>query len=272
MSAVPEPLPFRIPGARDALDGALDGLSEADLEIVGRFVRAMAAPVEQWLGPGSWLTTAPWADAFAARLRAHHALNPEPLSTTAFEAAFNAACRAAGWEVAPAASATHRFYDTAVILPGAPVRRISLKASAARDLRRGLVHISKLTEAAWIQDARTQADRRAKLVELFAEYRAQTEGIVMLRCFRDEVPGALCYELVEIPTTVFASVDDLGIADAQASTIAIPPGAAVPDARIRIDRSDAKITVTGIRTEVCTVHGRWTVPGSADLLGPIGAG
>jgi hypothetical protein len=43
----------------------------------------------------------------------------------------------------------------------------------------------------------------------------------------------------------------------------------VPDARIRIDRSDAKITVSGIRTEVCTVHGRWTVTGHADLLGPV---
>jgi hypothetical protein len=267
MTALPEPLPLFSVGRR-SLERDLDALSDADTEIVGRFVRAMAAPVEQWLDPVSWLTIAPWADAFAVRLRAHHALNPEPLSTTAFEAAFNAASRVAGWQVEPAESATHRFSDTAVARPGEPPRRISLKASAARDLRRGSVHISKLTEAAWIQDARTQSDRRAKLVELFADYRSETDSIVMLRCFRDGPPDAVAYELVEIPTAVFASVEDLSVADAQASTIAIPPGSAVPDARIRIDRSDAKITVTGIAISVCTVHGRWTVTGHADLLGP----
>ncbi len=254
------------PGRREDLHRAIDRLSPADAEIVGRFVVAMTSPVAEWLAPGSWLTTGAFSAALGARLRAHHALNPEPLSTTAFEAAFNASCRAAGWAVTPNPSATHRFSDTAVTVPGHPVTRLSLKASAARDLRRDSVHISKLTEAAWIQDARTQADRRAKLVELFDDYRAETDGIVMLRCFRDAARDTFEYELVEIPTSLFASVDGLSVADAQAATIPIPSGAATPDARIRIDRSDAKITVTGIRTDVCVVHGRWVVPRRSDLL------
>jgi hypothetical protein len=244
----------------------IDRLSGADAELVGRFVAAMTSPVAEWLEPGSWLSTGAWSGAFSARLRAHHALNPDPLSTTAFEAAFNASCRAAGWTVEPHPSATHRFSDTALSRPGHAPVRLSLKASAARDLRRNSVHISKLTEAAWIQDARTQSDRRAKLVELFDDYRAETDAIVMLRCFADPVRDVFEYELVEIATSVFASVDDLSVADAQASTIPIPPGVAVPDARIRIDRSDAKITVTGIRLDVCTVHGRWVFPRRSDLL------
>jgi hypothetical protein len=205
------------------------------------------------------LAAEPWAEAFLGRLRAHHALDPEPLSTTAFEAAFNGACEAAGWIVQPASSATHRFFDTTVSIPGRGDVRLSLKTTAARVLSPRTVHISKLTEAAWIQDERTQSGRRNKIVELSTQYCELTDSIIVLRCFR-EGSGSLLYELVEVPTSIFASVSQLSVSEAQASTIPLPPGMARPDARIRIDRSDAKITVASIRIEVCTVHGRWLIP------------
>ncbi len=210
--------------------------------------------------PDSWLTVQRWAEAFLARLRAHHALNAEPLSTTAFEAAFNAACDAADWEVHPADSATNRFFDTRVVIPGRGDVKLSLKASSAKNMIRPKVHISKLTEAAWIQDARTKVNRRDQIVQLFREYRAQTDSIVMLRCFRLRDSDSLLYELVEIPTALFEPVDELTITQAQATTIPVPSGAETPNLSIRIDRSDAKITITGIRIEVCTVHGTWEVP------------
>jgi hypothetical protein len=96
-------------------------------------------------------------------------------------------------------------------------------------------------------------------VELFASYRSQTDRIMVLRCFRKDISNYR-YELLEIPTAVFASVDQLSISQAQASTIPIPPDALPPHARIRIDRCDAKITVTGIGHELCAVHGRWSIP------------
>lgn len=186
-------------------------------------------------------------------------MNAEPLSTTAFEAAFNSACDAAGWEVMPATSVTNRFFDTVVAIPSIGQVRVSLKATSPKKMSRSTMHISKLTEAAWIQDARTQAARHEKILELFRTYRELTDSIIVLRCFRDG-GESLFYELLELPTEVFASVDQLSVAEAQRSTIPIPPNVEIPDARIRIDRSDAKITVTGIRIEVCTVHGRWNIP------------
>lgn len=49
------------------------------------------------------------------------------------------------------------------------------------------------------------------------------------------------------------------LAEAQAATIPVPTGKTPPDFKIRIDRSDSKITLTGIRIAMCTIHGRWRI-------------
>lgn len=248
-----------MPGRRDELHDKINRLDDPELRVVDRVVDAILTPVHQDLRAGSWLTTESWSDAFLARLRTHHALNPDPLSRTAYEGAFNSSCEAAGWQVVPAPSATHRFFDTTVVVPGRGRLNFSLKATSARDIKPTRIHISKLTEAAWIQDARTQAARRNKIVSLFTDYRRQTSSIIILRCFKD-VPELLRYQLVEIPTSLFEPVKQLNVAQAQLSTIPIPPGSDTPHLRIRIDRSDAKITVTSIRIEVCEVHAYWEIP------------
>lgn len=235
----------------------LEYLGLAELEVVSQFIDAINADVS--FEPGheaSWLTQG-WLDAFTARLRAHHALSLDPLSTTQFEAAFNSACMAEAWPTSPAVSATHRFFDTTVVGPDAVERRISLKASSAKGMKRDSIHISKLTEAAWIQDERTQAGRRTHLLDLFEEYRDSTTSIVVLRAFADPNRSDVLYELVEIPTSLFEAVDDLTVAEAQAATIPVPSGQTPPDFKIRIDRSDSKITLTNIRLALCEVHGRW---------------
>lgn len=226
-----------------------------EVALVNEFVDALLAPVAEQLLEGSWLTTPQWSEAFLARLRAHHALSRQPLSTTQFEAAFDAACEAAGWTVESSGSATQRFFDTRIAIPGAATKTISLKASSARDMRRGWVHISKLTEAAWIQDVRRQVDRRDRIIELFREYRSVTDGIIILRGFAGE--GGVLYELLEIPTDLFSPVDQLDTRTAQLDTIPVPTDSDHPYMKIRIDRSDAKITLTGVQLGVCDVHGRW---------------
>ena len=244
--------------SREDLLGRIAALGAQEVAVVNEFVDSLLAPVTEELLPASWLTTPDWSEAFLARLRAHHALSREPLSTTQFEAAFEAACEAAGWMVDSSTSATQRFYDTAIAPPGTLLsKRISLKASSAKGMSRSSVHISKLTEAAWIQDVRRLADRRDRIVDLFREYRAATDGIIMLRGFRSA--ASVFYELLEIPTVLFAPIDDLDIASAQHQRISVPPDPADPYLKIVIDRSDAKITLTGIKLAVCSVHGRWTL-------------
>jgi Type II site-specific deoxyribonuclease len=238
----------------------IDQLSDGQASVVSDFVEAVLAPVYSEALAVTWLTTnSDWAEAFLARLRGHHGLSIEPLSTTQFEAAFNEACISAGWRVQAARSATQRFYDTTVSTGDSESRRLSLKASSAKDMRAATVHISKLTEAAWIQDARRLTDRRDRIVELFTEYRKTTSAIVMLRGFRARQGFEVLYELLEIPTTIFAPVATLTVQQAQPGTIKIPGNAGAPDFSIRIDRSDSKVTLTGIRLGLCVIHGRWGV-------------
>jgi hypothetical protein len=244
---------------RAVLHEQIDLLSDGQLVVVADFVNAVLAPLHSEPLPSTWLTTPAWTDAFLARLRGHHGLSTEPLSTTQFEAAFNEACLAAGWQVDAAGSATQRFFDTTVIADGGTPRRLSLKASSAQAMSARTVHISKLTEAAWIQDVRRRSDRRDKIVELFADYQHTTSSIGMLRGFKSREGYDVLYELLEIPTAIFGPVADLTVEQALAGTIKIPPGAQVPDFSIRIDRSDAKITLTGVRLDLCVIHGRWGV-------------
>ena len=71
------------------------------------------------------------------------------------------------------------------------LRQLSLKSTAAKRMSKSAAHISKLTEAAWIQDARTATARRNNTLALFRDYQETVTEIIMLRAFR-EVQLAAC--------------------------------------------------------------------------------
>jgi Type II site-specific deoxyribonuclease len=123
----------------------IDRLSDGEATVISAVVDAVLAPLYSEPLPTTWLTASSWTDGFLARLRGHHGLSIEPLSTTQFEAAFNEACSTAGWRVDPARSATQRFFDTTITVTDGEPQRLSLKASAAKDMKADRVHISKLT-------------------------------------------------------------------------------------------------------------------------------
>lgn len=244
--------------SRSDLHKKIDELSERELDVVGRFVNAVTRPVDIEPLPLTWLATEEWRETFAILLKLHHANSEKPLATTPFEAAFTRACEEAGWHVGQTGSATQRFYDATLSKGRDPERRLSLKTSSAKNVRPNVIEISKLTEAAWIQDVRKQADRRGSIVDIFRQYREETSAIFMLRCFNNP-EYSFFYELVEIPTSIFNEVDKLTIRQAQEGTINLPPGSSSRerDFGIGIDGSDSKIKLTGIRLEICIVHGRW---------------
>ena len=172
-----------------------------------------------------------------------------PLFQESFDSALVAACSHAGHDVNSAPDG-QRFWD--VTLDG---RRVSLKSTKAKSLRKGTLHISKLTEAAWIQDCRTATKRREHTFCLFKEYCAEVDAILQLRYFRSRRR----YELVEIPVSLFAQVLKVGRKhfSADGPTINIPIGKDPPDFTLKLDRSDAKVTIANINKDLCLVHGTW---------------
>ena len=246
---------------RDDLKARIDTLSPMAVRFVARLVNSLANAPTSNAVTDTWLTGHPeWIEYFGLALSAHHGTTTEPLGLKGFEAVFRNACEALDWLVDPPSAATQRFVDMALTAADGVRRRLSLKSTAAQRLSERVAHISKLTEAAWIQDVRGARDRRQHTLALFRDYRAAVDAILLLRAFRTaptEVPGR--YQLIEIPTDIFGALDDVPQAEFAPDGPALDCayGELGSAARVALDRSDAKITVRGIQIRACTVHAEW---------------
>ncbi len=108
-----------------------------------------------------------------------------------------------------------------------------------------------------VRSART---RREHTLELFEEYCAAVDAIVMLRAFQvDRTTMPHRYQLIEIPTAIFESLADAPQTafDADRPTIDCAYGGSPAAARVSLDRPDAKITVKQIQLSVCDIHAEW---------------
>ena len=163
-------------------------------------VESLSRPPQAMTRGETWINaSSDWIEYFGLALSVHHGATAEPLALTAFETVFRNACEYVGWPLDRPGSLTRRFVDVTVEVAG-ETRKLSLKSTAARDLSRTKAHISKLTEAAWIQDARTPSARRDAMLDLFRQYREAVDAILMLRAFRGSAGSPpQRYQLLEIP-------------------------------------------------------------------------
>ena len=243
----------------EELKARIETLSPMGIRFVARLIDSLSSPPRAEV-TSTWITRSPeWVEYFGLAISVHHSNTPEPLGLVSFEVAFRNACEAVGWEVDEPGSAPQRFVDLTVSDDDSE-RKLSLKSTAARRLSATTAHISKLTEAAWIQDVRSARARSLKTLELFRQYREAVDAIIMFRAFRSGRDALLeKYQLLEIPTAIFASLEDAPLSDfaADGPTIDCSYGEEPVAARVSLDRSDAKITVKQIKLSACTVHAEW---------------
>ncbi|MFH7320594.1 hypothetical protein ACHHRT_08265 [Desulfurivibrio sp. D14AmB] len=230
-------------------------VTAAEQRRLQEFITALRTPCAVNMNQDSPWNNEGFESEFRSKLLAHHCFIGSPLMQDSFDFALMAACAQAGQKVEQAPDG-QRFWD--VMIDG---RRISLKSSQAKSLKRDKLHISKLTEAAWIQDCRTAAKRCEQTHRLFREYCSEVDAIVQLRYFRE----LALYELVEIPVSLFSQVLDVGKThfSADGPTINIPIGKSPRDFTLKLDRSDAKITIANINIDLCVVHGAWQLSSEA---------
>ena len=235
------------------------------VRFVARMVDSLADPPQaRPVAPKpTWITAEPdWIEYFGLMISAHHGVTVDALGQSSFEIAFRDACDAVGWVVDQRGSPTRRFVDLTLTTADGSKRKLSLKSTAAQRLSKTSAHISKLTEAAWIQDVRSARTRKEKTLELFEEYCAAVDAIIMLRAFRSSpttVPHH--YQIIEIPSTIFASLATAPLTafEADGPTIDCAYGGNPAAVRVTLDRSDAKVTVKQIQLSVCTIHAEWEV-------------
>lgn len=208
----------------------------------------MRGPCTEDFSGGSFLGKS-FAQEFRTTLLIHHYFLKSALSTNLFETEFIRAARAAGHRVIQAPDG-FRFWDVEV-----NGRRFSLKSTAPAKLKMDSLHISKLCEAAWIQDMRGAAQREDATKRLFADYASKVDSIIQFRLFKTQA----LYEMVEIPVSILKQVADVPRSEfaPDGPSIGIPVGKAPPDFTLKLDRSDAKITLANINKQVCSVLGTW---------------
>lgn len=238
----------------DRLQKAIAGLDHASLWQLAQIAGALAAPLDGTVNEDAGLITPPFRQEFEARLKVHHATHSRQLDRISLEDAFRAASRAAGRAVRGTTYATEPFIDEVVDGEG-----IALKSTAAKDVRANKVHISKLSEASWIQDVRGAQAREQAAKEQISKFLAETQRIYQLRVLPDI--AAWRYQFVEVPTRLFEPILDL---DRQ---LFAPDGPRIPVEdtvgpclKLVLDRSDAKITITNIPITRCIIHASWNIP------------
>ncbi|WP_395758652.1 hypothetical protein OIE82_11005 [Streptomyces althioticus] len=228
--------------------------TDAQLRQIRNIVQSMLRPITEFIDPNSNLIGSAFSAEFKARLQAHHGTHTTPLDRLAFENALAASCIAEGMTVEMAPSKTTRFWDLRV-----DGEQFSAKSTSARDIKPHELHISKLSEAAWIQDCRSARMRYERTMGLFEEFLDAVQRWIVLRAFRlKNDPTMQVYELVEIPMSLFATVDQLNVqdfsSDAPRIDIHDDYGMAL---QLCLDRSDSKITIKKIPKDRCIVHGTW---------------
>ena len=154
------------------------------VRFAARVIESLADP--RWVQcpepEATWITSEPdWVEHFGLMISAHQAITTEALGLTSFETAFRDTCEAVDWALDPPGSATQRFVDLTVEAADRRERRLSLRSTAAQRLPETTAHISKLTEAAWIQDVRSARTRRQHTLELFEQYRAASDTVMIFQ-------------------------------------------------------------------------------------------
>jgi hypothetical protein len=248
------------------LEQAVAGLDDASVDQMIQIAGALAAPIERKSNPDAGLVTPAFQAEFEARLKVHHATHSKPLDRTSLEDAFRAASRRAGRTVRGTSGATEPFIDEVIDGEG-----VALKSTAAKDVRATRAHISKLCEAAWIQDVRGSGPRAAATKTQIANFLAEAKRIYQLRVLPDTTNWL--YQLIEIPTHLFEPILSLD------KSLFAPDGPRIPVTdqtghclTLVLDRSDAKITIANIPISRCIIHAEWTIPKKDGDLGASESG
>lgn len=249
------------PSDRATLIPLLEVLDDASVSQLVQIAGALANAIEATVNPDAGLMVPEFQAEFEARLKVHHATHSKQLDRISMEDAFKAASRRAGRRVGRSAGATAPFIDLVVDGEG-----VALKSTAAKDVRAGHLHISKLCEAAWIQDVRGAQPREKHCKDQIRKFLAQAHRIFQLRVLPDRAYWR--YQLVEVPVALFQPILDLD------RGLFAPDGPRIPVSdssgaclTLVLDRSDAKITIARIPISRCIVHAEWTLPKKAGDLG-----
>ena len=245
------------PGQR-ALVNRILRLDPQALSVLESLLDAFDLPVEERIARDSDILDEPSARHFRFRLQLHTVTTREKFKKKSFESAFQEASKASGKDATITDSATHPGHDVTV-----DGMRFSLKTEAAKNIRANAITISKFMEARWIRECRTGSDFRQGCNAII-RHLSHYDRILTSRAF-DVGTDYVRYELVEIPRELLDAIGDLAPKDfyrrtGSGGTRAVVRVAGEDAFTLRLDGSVEKVTISGLRLDLCKSHARWVVP------------
>lgn len=235
------------------------GLDPVQVELLTEVATVMLRKVEETINLKSDLATPRFTANFRNRLLIHHATNEAKLTKKAFEFAFKGASEADGKPGFITISDTFSGVD--VTIGGV---RFSLKTEASKAISADQITISKFTEARWIQQQVTLEDLAREAATRIPAHLSHYDRILVLRA-RELSATRLQYEIVEVPRDLLQRVATLTAANFTARTTQGGSSAKITvDGRLaftlRLDGSDGKITIAGLKISECLRHAAWIIP------------
>ncbi len=237
----------------------LNGLSPLQVEVLHSIIKRFAEDQVGELLRTDFLSKEQF-EFFSMRLAAHHATSDNVLKKENFEHILVQSFVRTGIEAAKTESMTARGADMTV--NGVT---ISLKTEAAKALKAGYIHISKLMEAAWIKQITTAEDIIPQIQSMVMPHFENYDRIFMLRAYADkERKGSIRYDLREIPKDVLMRIGDIRAEDFTPLTPTRTTNADVQldgktAFRFKLDGSDDKLTLTALDIDFCPLHAWWSM-------------
>ncbi len=243
------------------LEEIVRGLKQGQVDLLTDMARAMTGEIPEQLGETSDICDRRFADYFSNRLRLHHATasQADKFTKKPFEFAFVDASRAAGRNGRIIPSSTHPGPDVEV-----EGELFSLKTEGAANVSPRTILISKFMEAKWIDRCETTEDFAREAPPRLVQHLNRYDRILTLRS-TNASNFKVKYELIEIPRDLMLRVDTLRAEDFSETTASNSSGADVLGEdgtkafRVSLDGSDAKVTIRGLRVDLCRFHGSWMV-------------
>jgi len=223
--------------------------------------QAFTKKVDFWTNPESDLVSPVFESTFRTRLLYHHVVTDEVLNKKSFEYAFRDASRLAGKKAELHPIKTASGYDVCI-----DDVRFSLKTEAEDGISKTKIHISKLRECAFLRYVEGSFE---KLIEEISKYVMPLfdcyDRVLNLRIFRGKGLHTISYNLIEIPKGMFLAIGELKPTDFSPflkthGTSAVVKYKGQPAFTLRFDGSDEKITISGLRVDLCITHSTWNIP------------
>lgn len=231
------------------------GLTESQLACLLGTANTLNTNIQCKIMPSSDIVDEAFNNDFMNRLLMHHATTAAKMKKEAFEFAFINAANASGKKAQLAKNMTNPGFD--VVVDSIP---FSLKTEAEKNIKLDIIKISKLMESAGVRNFSTKGEYVRYTREHIVPLLRKAKRIIVLRCFNQST--YLQYHLVEIPLELLLKIEKFTDKDFSERTRVNSSWAGVYDSKglqfkLNFDGSDEKITINGLRVDLCIIHGYW---------------